>query len=80
MVITFQPIIWISSAYSAENHRLVDLLGTAVDGVMSWVSQGRSPVESMLMQLATRCCAHPQPAAVDGRYRFLADGAGIAVA
>ena len=33
MVITFQPIIWICrSAYSAENHRLVDLLGTAVDG------------------------------------------------
>ncbi len=33
MVITFQPIISdLRSAYSAENHRLVDLLGTAIDG------------------------------------------------
>lgn len=45
MVITFQPIIWISrSAYSAENHRLVDLLGTAVDGDHELGQRGRSPV------------------------------------
>ena len=80
MVITFQPIIWISALLI-----LLKTIGSLIFwvlllmAIMSWVSQGRSPVEYVLMQLADRCCAYPQPAAVDGRYRFLADGAGIAV-
>ncbi|MGG7448410.1 YggT family protein [Kosakonia oryzendophytica] len=52
MVVTFQPIIWISA--------LLILLKTVgqmvfwvllVMAIMSWISQGRSPVEYALMQL-----------------------------
>ena len=43
MVITFQPIIWISA--------LLILLKT-IGSLIFWVRQGRSPVEYVLMQLA----------------------------
>ena len=53
MVITFQPIIWISALLI-----LLKTIGSLIFwvlllmAVMSWVSQGRSPVEYVLMQLA----------------------------
>ena len=52
MVITFQPIIWISAVLI-----LVKTVGSLifwvllVMAIMSWVSQGRSPVEYALIQL-----------------------------
>ena len=72
MVVTFQPIIWISALLI-----LIKTVGLLIFwvlllmAIMSWVSQGRSPVEFVLMQLAD-----PQNAAVNGRYRLFADGAG----
>ncbi|KAF3366063.1 hypothetical protein BXA48_18335 [Enterococcus faecium] len=53
MVITFQPIIWISALLI-----LLKTIGSLIFwvlllmAIMSWVSQGRSPVEYVLMQLA----------------------------
>ena len=53
MVITFQPIIWISAVLI-----LVKTVGSLifwvllVMAIMSWVSQGRSPIEYVLIQLA----------------------------
>ncbi len=53
MVITFQPIIWISALLI-----LLKTIGSLIFWVLllmaiaSWVSQGRSPVEYVLMQLA----------------------------
>ena len=53
MVVTFQPIIWIAAVLI-----LLKTIGQLICGVllmmaiMSWVSQGRSPVEFVLMQLA----------------------------
>ena len=52
MVITFQPIIWISAVLI-----LVKTVGSLifwvllVMAIMSWVSRGRSPVEYALIQL-----------------------------
>ncbi|HCI4630102.1 TPA: YggT family protein, partial [Klebsiella quasipneumoniae subsp. similipneumoniae] len=52
-VITFQPIIWISALLI-----LLKTIGSLIFwvlllmAIMSWVSQGRSPVEYVLMQLA----------------------------
>ena len=74
MVITFQPIIWISALLI-----LLKTIGSLIFWVlllmsnMSRVSQGRSPAGG------PAAAPYPQPAAVDGRYRFLADGAGTAV-
>ena len=53
MVVTFQPIIWISALLI-----LIKTVGSLIFwvlllmAIMSWVSQGRSPVEFVLMQLA----------------------------
>ena len=53
MVVTFQPIIWISALLI-----LIKTVGLLIFwvlllmAIMSWVSQGRSPVEFVLMQLA----------------------------
>lgn len=53
MVVTFQPIIWISALLI-----LIKTVGSLIFwvlllmAIMSWVSQGRSPVEYVLMQLA----------------------------
>ena len=64
MVVTFQPIIWISALLI-----LIKTVGSLIFwvlllmAIMSWVSQGRSPVEFVLMQLAD-----PQIAAIDGRH------------
>ncbi|MFK9882679.1 YggT family protein, partial [Klebsiella pneumoniae] len=50
---TFQPIIWISALLI-----LLKTIGSLIFwvlllmAIMSWVSQGRSPVEYVLMQLA----------------------------
>ena len=55
MVVTFQPIIWISALLI-----LIKTVGSLIFwvlllmAIMSWVSQGRSPVEYVLMQLADR--------------------------
>lgn len=52
MVVTFQPIIWISALLI-----LIKTIGLLIFwvlllmAIMSWVSQGRSPVEFVLMQL-----------------------------
>lgn len=52
MVITFQPIIWVSAVLI-----LVKTVGSLifwvllVMAIMSWVSRGRSPVEYALIQL-----------------------------
>lgn len=64
MVVTFQPIIWISALLI-----LIKTVGLLIFwvlllmAIMSWVSQGRSPVEFVLMQLAdpllrlsAKCC------------------------
>ena len=53
MVITFQSIIWISAMLI-----LMKTIGSLIFwvlllmAIMSWVNQGRSPVEYVLMQLA----------------------------
>ena len=53
MVITFQPIIWIAAVLI-----LIKTIGLLIFwvlllmAIMSWVSQGRSPVEYSLIQLA----------------------------
>ena len=53
MVVTFQPIIWIAAVLI-----LLKTIGSLIFwvlllmAIMSWVSQGRSPVEYVLMQLA----------------------------
>ncbi len=53
MVVTFQPIIWIAAVLI-----LLKTIGLLIFwvllamAIMSWVSQGRSPVEFVLMQLA----------------------------
>ena len=53
MVVTFQPIIWIAAVLI-----LLKTIGQLIFwvlllmAIMSWVSQGRSPVEFVLMQLA----------------------------
>lgn len=53
MVITFQPIIWVSAVLI-----LVKTIGLLIFwvlmlmAIMSWISRGRSPVEFVLMQLA----------------------------
>ncbi|WP_086873494.1 YggT family protein [Kosakonia pseudosacchari] len=52
MVITFQPIIWISALLILlKTIGLMIFWVLLVMAIMSWVSQGRSPVEYVLMQL-----------------------------
>lgn len=52
MVVTFQPIIWISALLIlVKTIGLMIFWVLLVMAVMSWVSQGRSPVEYVLMQL-----------------------------
>ena len=73
MVITFQPIIWIAAVLILlKTTGLLIFWVLLLMAIMSWVSQGRSPVEFVLMQLADPLL-RSQTAAVDGRYRFLAD-------
>ena len=53
MVITFQPIIWIAAVLILiKTVGLLIFWVLLVMAIMSWVSQGRSPVEYALMQLA----------------------------
>ncbi len=53
MVITFQPIIWISAVLILlKTIGLLIFWVLLLMAIMSWVSQGRSPVEFVLMQLA----------------------------
>ncbi|QJT82509.1 YggT family protein [Kosakonia sp. MUSA4] len=52
MVITFQPIIWISALLILlKTIGLMIFWVLLVMAIMSWVSQGRSPVEYVLIQL-----------------------------
>jgi len=52
MVITFQPIIWISAVLILlKTIGLMIFWVLLVMAIMSWVSQGRSPVEYVLIQL-----------------------------
>ncbi|WP_039055350.1 YggT family protein [Enterobacter sp. Bisph1] len=52
MVITFQPIIWISAVLIlVKTIGLMIFWVLLVMAIMSWVSQGRSPVEYVLIQL-----------------------------
>lgn len=52
MVVTFQPIIWMSALLILlKTIGLMIFWVLLVMAVMSWVSQGRSPVEYVLMQL-----------------------------
>ncbi|SFT83797.1 YggT family protein [Kosakonia arachidis] len=52
MVITFQPIIWISALLILlKTIGLMIFWVLMVMAIMSWVSQGRSPVEYALIQL-----------------------------
>ncbi|ELP5689548.1 TPA: YggT family protein [Enterobacter ludwigii] len=53
MVITFQPIIWIAAVLILiKTVGLLIFWVLLVMAIMSWVSQGRSPVEYALIQLA----------------------------
>ncbi|MGL5698578.1 MAG: YggT family protein, partial [Kluyvera sp.] len=53
MVVTFQPIIWISAVLILlKTIGLLIFWVLLLMAIMSWVSQGRSPVEFVLMQLA----------------------------
>ncbi|EMH4163848.1 YggT family protein [Pluralibacter gergoviae] len=53
MVITFQPIIWISAILILlKTIGLLIFWVLMLMAIMSWVSRGRSPVEFVLMQLA----------------------------
>jgi len=53
MVITFQPIIWIAAVLIlVKTVGLLIFWVLLVMAIMSWVSQGRSPVEYALIQLA----------------------------
>ena len=53
MVITFQPIIWIAAVLILiKTIGLLIFWVLLVMAIMSWVSQGRSPVEYALIQLA----------------------------
>ncbi|TDT56818.1 YggT family protein [Enterobacter sp. AG5470] len=52
MVVTFQPIIWISALLILlKTVGLMIFWVLLVMAIMSWISQGRSPVEYALMQL-----------------------------
>ncbi len=52
MVVTFQPVIWISALLIlVKTTGLMILYVLIVMAIMSWVSQGRSPVEYALVQL-----------------------------
>ena len=46
-VVTFLPIIWIAGLLI-----LLKTIGLLILAIMSWVSQGRSPIEYVLIQLA----------------------------
>lgn len=48
---------------SAENHRPADFLGPAGDGDYGLGSQGRSPIEYVLIQLADPAAAPDSPLA-----------------
>nr|WP_318383028.1 YggT family protein [uncultured Enterobacter sp.] len=53
MVVTFQPIIWIAALLIlVKTIGLMIFWVLLVMAIMSWVSQGRSPIEFVLMQLA----------------------------
>lgn len=53
MVVTFQPIIWIAAVLIlVKTIGLLIFWVLLVMAIMSWVSQGRSPVEYALIQLA----------------------------
>ncbi|QAR44883.1 YggT family protein [Kosakonia cowanii] len=52
MVVSFQPVIWISALLIlVKTTGLMILYVLIVMAIMSWVSQGRSPVEYALVQL-----------------------------
>lgn len=52
-VVTFQPIIWIAAVLIVlKTIGLLIFWVLLVMAIMSWVSQGRSPVEYVLIQLA----------------------------
>lgn len=80
MVITFQPIIWISALLI-----LLKTIGSLIFwvlllmAIMSWVSGAVARWVCADAAGGPAAAPYPQPAAVDGRYRFLADGAGTAV-
>lgn len=79
MVITFQPIIWISALLI-----LLKTIGSLIFwvlllmAIMSWVSGDAARWVCADAAGGPAAASNPQPAAVDGRYRFLTDGAGAA--
>jgi YggT family protein len=72
MVVTFQPIIWIAAVLILiKTIGLLIFWVLLVMAIMSWVSQGRSPVEYVLIQLADPLLRPIRACFRHGRHRFL---------